>query len=87
MRLSTFIKEFYDDDDDDVCLSVCLSACLSVCLSVCRQWTEKLVVFLLGIVQHQVADVSWHSLGIDQGFLDTMGQVHVIMTFTFDLDL
>jgi len=39
------------------------------------QWTEKLVVFLLGVVQHQVADVSWHSLGIDQGFLQTMAQV------------
>jgi len=33
------------------------------------------VVFLLGLVQHQVADISWHSLGIDQGFLQTMGQV------------
>ncbi|KAK7484045.1 hypothetical protein BaRGS_00024657, partial [Batillaria attramentaria] len=35
--------------------------------------TEKLVVFLLGVVSHQVADVSWHGLGIDQGFLDAMG--------------
>jgi len=34
------------------------------------------VVFLLGVVQHQVADVSWHSLqGLDQGFLRTMAQV------------
>ena len=33
------------------------------------------MVFLLGLVQHQVADISWHSLGIDQGFLQTMGQV------------
>jgi hypothetical protein len=40
------------------------------------QATEKLVVFLFGVVQHQVADATWHSLGIDQGFLDTMGQVN-----------
>uniref|UniRef100_A0A8C3TSQ3 Phosphatidylinositol-glycan-specific phospholipase D n=1 Tax=Catharus ustulatus TaxID=91951 RepID=A0A8C3TSQ3_CATUS len=31
--------------------------------------TEKLVAFLFGIASHIVADVSWHSLGIDQGFL------------------
>uniref|UniRef100_A0A8V5G5L0 Phosphatidylinositol-glycan-specific phospholipase D n=1 Tax=Melopsittacus undulatus TaxID=13146 RepID=A0A8V5G5L0_MELUD len=31
--------------------------------------TEKLVAFLFGIASHMVADVSWHSLGIDQGFL------------------
>ena len=42
---------------------------------VCLQATEKLVVFMLGFISHQVADVSWHSLGIDQGFLDTMGKV------------
>eukprot|EP01137_Pigoraptor_chileana_P012005 Opistho-2@63761 len=35
--------------------------------------TEKLVVFLLGLVSHQVADISWHSLGIDQGLLTSMG--------------
>ncbi|XP_038051149.1 phosphatidylinositol-glycan-specific phospholipase D-like isoform X2 [Patiria miniata] len=38
--------------------------------------TEKLVVFMLGFASHQVADVSWHSLGIDQGFLRTMGDVN-----------
>ncbi|XP_022083635.1 phosphatidylinositol-glycan-specific phospholipase D-like [Acanthaster planci] len=38
--------------------------------------TEKLVVFMLGFTSHQVADVSWHSLGIDQGFLTTMGDVN-----------
>uniref|UniRef100_A0A452HF73 Phosphatidylinositol-glycan-specific phospholipase D n=1 Tax=Gopherus agassizii TaxID=38772 RepID=A0A452HF73_9SAUR len=39
--------------------------------------TEKLVAFLFGIASHMVADVSWHSLGIDQGFLRTMGEVSV----------
>ncbi|XP_005096368.1 phosphatidylinositol-glycan-specific phospholipase D [Aplysia californica] len=34
--------------------------------------TQKLVAFLMGVVSHQVADVSWHSLGIPQGFLSTM---------------
>ncbi|XP_015418993.1 PREDICTED: phosphatidylinositol-glycan-specific phospholipase D [Myotis davidii] len=33
---------------------------------------EKLVAFLLGVTSHMVADVSWHSLGIEQGFLRTM---------------
>uniref|UniRef100_A0A8C3TVN6 Phosphatidylinositol-glycan-specific phospholipase D n=1 Tax=Catharus ustulatus TaxID=91951 RepID=A0A8C3TVN6_CATUS len=37
--------------------------------------TEKLVAFLFGIASHIVADVSWHSLGIDQGFLKAMGEV------------
>lgn len=39
------------------------------------QATEKLVAFLFGIASHMVADVSWHSLGIDQGFLKAMGEV------------
>lgn len=37
--------------------------------------TEKLVAFLFGIASHMVADVSWHSLGIEQGFLRTMGDI------------
>ncbi|XP_012890676.1 PREDICTED: phosphatidylinositol-glycan-specific phospholipase D [Dipodomys ordii] len=37
--------------------------------------TEKLVAFLFGITSHMVADVSWHSLGIEQGFLRTMGVI------------
>ncbi|XP_042724868.1 phosphatidylinositol-glycan-specific phospholipase D [Lagopus leucura] len=37
--------------------------------------TEKLVAFLFGIASHMVADVSWHSLGINQGFLKAMGEV------------
>lgn len=41
------------------------------------QDTEKLVAFLFGITSHMVADVSWHSLGIEQGFLRTMGAVSV----------
>uniref|UniRef100_A0A8U8ARW7 Phosphatidylinositol-glycan-specific phospholipase D n=1 Tax=Geospiza parvula TaxID=87175 RepID=A0A8U8ARW7_GEOPR len=40
--------------------------------------TEKLVAFLFGIASHMVADVSWHSLGIDQGFLKTMGEVSLV---------
>jgi len=41
-----------------------------------EQWTKKLVTFLLGVVSHQVADVSWHSLrDVDQGFLEAMAQV------------
>ncbi|XP_033118373.1 phosphatidylinositol-glycan-specific phospholipase D-like [Anneissia japonica] len=43
--------------------------------------TQKLVVFMLGFVSHQVADISWHSLGIDQGFLATMGQINFFGSF------
>lgn len=35
------------------------------------------MAFLFGIASHMVADVNWHSLGIDQGFLQTMGAVSV----------
>uniref|UniRef100_H0UXF4 Phosphatidylinositol-glycan-specific phospholipase D n=1 Tax=Cavia porcellus TaxID=10141 RepID=H0UXF4_CAVPO len=37
--------------------------------------TEKLVAFLFGITSHMVADVSWHSLDIEQGFLRTMAAI------------
>ncbi|XP_074062019.1 phosphatidylinositol-glycan-specific phospholipase D isoform X2 [Macrotis lagotis] len=37
--------------------------------------TEKLVAFLFGVISHMVSDVSWHSLGIEQGFLQTMGEI------------
>ncbi|XP_060100341.1 phosphatidylinositol-glycan-specific phospholipase D [Heteronotia binoei] len=36
---------------------------------------EKLVAFLFGITSHMVADVSWHSLGIEQGFLHAMAAI------------
>ncbi|KAK2566631.1 Phosphatidylinositol-glycan-specific phospholipase D [Acropora cervicornis] len=45
------------------------------------QETEKLVAFTLGFVSHQVADVTWHSLGIKQGFLTTMGDVNFFGSF------
>ncbi|XP_041357023.1 phosphatidylinositol-glycan-specific phospholipase D-like [Gigantopelta aegis] len=38
--------------------------------------TEKLVVFMLGVVSHQVADILWHNLGIQQGFLQTMANIN-----------
>ncbi|XP_014441988.1 LOW QUALITY PROTEIN: phosphatidylinositol-glycan-specific phospholipase D [Tupaia chinensis] len=37
--------------------------------------TEKLVAFLFGVTSHMVADVSWHSLGVEQRFLRTMGAI------------
>ncbi|ETE72542.1 Phosphatidylinositol-glycan-specific phospholipase D, partial [Ophiophagus hannah] len=40
--------------------------------------TEKLVAFLFGIASHMVADVSWHSLGIEQGFLRAMAALYPI---------
>ncbi|EDO37905.1 predicted protein [Nematostella vectensis] len=43
--------------------------------------TEKLVAFTLGYVSHQMADVTWHSLGIKQGFLRTMGDVNFFGSF------
>uniref|UniRef100_A0A8C4LKY8 Phosphatidylinositol-glycan-specific phospholipase D n=1 Tax=Equus asinus asinus TaxID=83772 RepID=A0A8C4LKY8_EQUAS len=51
------------------------SICEGGKIKICRpnNDTEKLVAFLFGITSHMVADVSWHSLGIEQGFLRTMG--------------
>ncbi|KAJ6664425.1 hypothetical protein lerEdw1_007082, partial [Lerista edwardsae] len=40
-----------------------------------REGTEKLVAFLFGITSHMVADVSWHSLGFEQGFLHAMAAI------------
>ncbi|XP_069469728.1 phosphatidylinositol-glycan-specific phospholipase D [Ambystoma mexicanum] len=40
-----------------------------------KEHTEKLVAFLFGIASHMVADVSWHSLGIEQGFLRAMASI------------
>ncbi|ELU17925.1 hypothetical protein CAPTEDRAFT_196848 [Capitella teleta] len=50
-----------------------------------RPWNEdaeKLVVFLMSVVQHQVADASWHSLGIDQGFLRAMANINYHGSFS-----
>ena len=37
---------------------------------------QKLVVFLLGFVSHQVADVLWHNLGVHNGFLQSMADAN-----------
>ena len=34
-------------------------------------------MFMFGVVSHQVADILWHNLGIQQGFLQTMADVSV----------
>lgn len=36
----------------------------------------RLIVFTLGYTSHQIADVTWHSLGVNQGFLSAMGYVN-----------
>ncbi|XP_048759090.2 phosphatidylinositol-glycan-specific phospholipase D-like isoform X2 [Ostrea edulis] len=38
--------------------------------------TEKLFVFMMAFMSHQVADITWHSLYLDQGFLPTMGYMN-----------
>uniref|UniRef100_A0A287B650 Phosphatidylinositol-glycan-specific phospholipase D n=2 Tax=Sus scrofa TaxID=9823 RepID=A0A287B650_PIG len=50
--------------------------------------TEKLVAFLFGIASHMVADISWHGLGIEQGFLRTMAAVRgdVLSQFEFNFN-
>ncbi|KAG8520369.1 Phosphatidylinositol-glycan-specific phospholipase D [Galemys pyrenaicus] len=40
-----------------------------------KEDTKKLVAFLFGITSHMVADISWHGLGIQQGFLRTMAAI------------
>ncbi|GFN98525.1 phosphatidylinositol-glycan-specific phospholipase d [Plakobranchus ocellatus] len=46
------------------------------------QSTQKLISFLLGVVSHQVSDVLWHSLGINQGFLQTMSKMNFHDVYT-----
>ena len=43
---------------------------------------EKLIAFTFGVVSHQVADISWHSLGIDQGFLRIMANLNFHGSFS-----
>jgi glycosylphosphatidylinositol phospholipase D len=48
-------------------------------------YSEKalnLLAFTLGFVSHQMADVTWHSLGIDQGFLSAMGFINFHGSFS-----
>ena len=40
-----------------------------------RPWNldaERLVSFLFGVISHSIADVSWHSLYMNEGFIDAM---------------
>ncbi len=61
---------------------VCVCVCVLTCIPVFQE-TQKFVVFLLGVVSHQVSDISWHSLGIDQGFIRTMSKVSVLQRAEF----
>ncbi|CAD5125216.1 DgyrCDS13456 [Dimorphilus gyrociliatus] len=37
---------------------------------------QKLTAFLFGVLSHQIADVLWHSLGVNDGFIRTMSMVN-----------
>lgn len=39
------------------------------------QATEQLFSFMMGMMSNQVSDSLWTSLGVEQGFLSTMGYV------------
>ncbi|RNA30261.1 phosphatidylinositol-glycan-specific phospholipase D [Brachionus plicatilis] len=43
---------------------------------------QRLIVFTLGYISHQMADVTWHSLGVVQGFLSSMGFVNFHGSFS-----
>ncbi|CAF0717792.1 unnamed protein product [Brachionus calyciflorus] len=43
---------------------------------------QRLIVFTLGYISHQMADVTWHSLGVAQGFLSAMGYVNFHGSFS-----
>jgi len=45
-------------------------------MSVWNQQARELVSFLMGVLSHQVADVLWHSLGIEQGLIRAMANVN-----------
>lgn len=43
--------------------------------SIFFQATEQLFSFMMGMMSNQVSDSLWTSLGVEQGFLSTMGYV------------
>ncbi|KAG8442321.1 hypothetical protein GDO86_011208 [Hymenochirus boettgeri] len=69
----------YHDVSEDTHWTPFLKASIDYIRDVYPQpWDEsaqKLVAFLFGIASHMVSDVSWHSLGIHQGFLQSMAEV------------
>ncbi|XP_023343411.1 phosphatidylinositol-glycan-specific phospholipase D [Eurytemora carolleeae] len=41
------------------------------------QRSEKIIAFLFGIISHQVADITWHSLqGLKQGFIPALAALN-----------
>ncbi len=44
-----------------------------------QPWNAKakgLIAFFFGLISHGVADVTWHSLGLDQGFIQAMSHAN-----------
>ena len=38
---------------------------------------RSLFIYRFFFKSHQIADITWHSLGVPQGFLTTMGDVKI----------
>nr|XP_022318177.1 phosphatidylinositol-glycan-specific phospholipase D-like [Crassostrea virginica] len=69
-------KGKYHDISEDTHWGYFLNTTINYINKLPKPWnvaTEKLFVFTMGFMSHQVADITWHSLGLDQGFLPTMG--------------
>ncbi|KAJ8312268.1 hypothetical protein KUTeg_009641 [Tegillarca granosa] len=75
----TCVNEKYHDVSEDTHWAPFLNATVNYIRKLPQPWdesTEKLVVFMFGMVSHQTADILWHSLGIEQGFITTMANVN-----------
>ncbi|XP_061168145.1 phosphatidylinositol-glycan-specific phospholipase D-like [Saccostrea echinata] len=72
-------KGAYHDVSEDTHWGEFLNATINYINKQSKPWdiaTEKLFVFMMAFMSHQVADITWHSMYIEQGFLHTMGYMN-----------
>lgn len=74
-----FFGQYHDVSEDTHWTQFLNASILYINTHYPKPWNtdvKRLVAFLLGVVSHQVADVLWHSLGIEQGFIQTMAKMN-----------
>lgn len=72
-------KGIYHDVSEDTHWGEFLNVSINYINKLPKPWdpaTEKLFVFVMALMSHQVADITWHSMYLEQGFLHTMGYMN-----------
>lgn len=72
-------KGIYHDVSEDTHWGEFLNVSINYINKLPKPWdmaTEKLFVFVMALMSHQVADITWHSMYLEQGFLPTMGYMN-----------